>query len=252
MKKTESRAWLIERFGTDGTKLRSGITEMLQFCHNRMSEAQERAPMQSQAVYGQIWRAVHDQILERYRSLPTAQVYRPKKAPYKIMVVNGTALFPWRYAHDAVTQLDQASFGPDVSPTRKAILAGAALPDMLPLGEVANSELPAEEAEEITLYRTAFRDAAAEHPVVVLAYASNPTALLNTIWGDARQLRDDGTLQWGWRELLYSQPTATDSGQAPAKNNRPNFASAPLPKPLVTARPKTRAAAPTNPQEGRP
>lgn len=250
MGEAESRAWLIERFGADGTHLRSGLADMLQYCHRGMAESQERAPMKAQAVYGQIWRAVHDEMLERYQSLPTAQVYRPKNAPYKILVVHGTALFPWRYAHDTRTELDQASFGLDVSPTRRAILEGADVPDMLPFGEMTDSDLPADEAEEVELYRSAFREAAADHPVVVLAYASNPTALLNVIWGDSKQLRDDGTLEWGWRERLYSQPIPPDSGQVPEKDSRPDFADAPLPKPRVTPRPKPAKAASDVPKKG--
>ena len=68
--------------------------------------AQEQAPIKSQSVYGQIWRSVHDEIEERFGSLAAAQLYRPKNAPYRVLVVNGTALFPWRYAHDARTELD--------------------------------------------------------------------------------------------------------------------------------------------------
>src|SRR6516225_3745800 len=118
----------MERFGTEGSRLRAGLPAMLQHCHRGMAEAQERAPMKAQAVYGQIWRAVHDAIEEDFRSLTTAQFYRSPSAPYKVLVVNGTALFPWRYAHDTVTDLDQASLGLNVSLTRKAVLTGVALP----------------------------------------------------------------------------------------------------------------------------
>jgi len=249
----QGRAWLMERFGADGSRLRDGIPAMLQYCHRGMAEAQERAPMKSQAaVYGQIWRAVHDAIEEDFRSLTTAQYYRPKNAPYKILVINGTALFPWRYAHDSVTDLDQASLGLNVSPTRKAVLAGTAVQDMLPLGEMPTADLPAEEADEIERYREAFRETAAEHPVVVLAYASNPAALLTAIWGDIKQLRADGTLDWGWREWLdIHQPTPPGYRLMPVHaDDRPDFTSAPLQTPAITARPKSPDAEPVDRKQG--
>jgi len=77
--------------------------------------------MRAHAVYGQIWRAVHDGMAEDFGSLPTAQLYRPPSAPYKIVVVNGTALFPWRYAHDMVTDLEHP-----VRLTQARLLAGMA------------------------------------------------------------------------------------------------------------------------------
>jgi hypothetical protein len=88
--------------------------------------------------------------------------------------VNGTALFPWRYAHDARTDLERASFGLEVSDTRKAVLSGAELPDMLPFGEVTPTFAP-EEASEIERYRTEFRETAASHPVWWSRTPATPT-----------------------------------------------------------------------------
>ena len=246
MEELESRAWLRERFGDGGPALRDGIPEMLRDRHRGMADAQEQAPIKSQSVYGQIWRSVHDEIEERFGSLAAAQLYRPKNAPYRVLVVNGTALFPWRYAHDARTELDRASFGLEVSDARKAVLAGVELPGMLPFGEITTSGLPEEEAE-IERYRAQFRETAAQHPVVVVAYASNPDALLNAFWGDIKRLREDGTLEWGWREQLdMGTPTPPGHGQKPAEDNRPSFASAPLGRPAIRARRTPPAAAPDN------
>lgn len=246
MGELESLAWLTERFGGDGPALRDGIPEMLQYCHRGMADAQEQAPIKSQSVYGQIWRSVHDEIEDRFRSLTTAQLYRPKNAPYRVLVVNGTALFPWRYAHDARTELDRASFGLEVSDTRKAVLSGVDVPDMLPFDEDTAPWLPGE-AAEIERYRAEFRETATRHPVVVVAYASNPDALLNAFWGDIRQLRDDGTLEWGWREPLdVGTPTLPGHGRKPTEGKRPNFASAPLQRPEIRARRKPGTVTPDN------
>lgn len=239
----EGRAWLLERFGADGARLRAGLPAMLRDRHLGMADAQERAPMRAHAVYGQIWRAVHDGMVEDFGSLPTAQLYRPPSAPYQIVVVNGTALFPWRFAHDMVTELDHASLGARVSPTRQLVLAGVAMPDMLPLGDLPADDPEADASEEIELYRTAFREVAAAHPVVAVAYASNPAALLSAWWGDVRQLRADGTLEWGWREQLdLTQPAPSGRRLSVARDgdDRPSFTSGPLQSPVI--RPRARPA----------
>ena len=237
---TESLAWLIERFGADGFLLRDEIPELLQYCHQGMAEAQEGAPIKAHTVYGQMSRSVHEQFEVRFRSLPTAQLYNPKRAHYKLPVVNGTALFPWRYAHDAVTELDQASFGPDVSATRKEVLSGGVdVADMLPFGDLTTPDVPEEVAAEIERFRAQFRETVAAHPVVVVAYASNPAALLNAYWADVKGLRSDGTLELGYRERLdVRPPTTPEPVRKPADDDRPNFASAPLQIPVISARSK--------------
>ena len=102
----ERRAWLLERFGSDGQSLRDGIPAMLRECHFGMADAQKVAPMRSRAVYGQIWRAMHDAIEEEFGSLPTAQLLRPSRAPYKVLVVNGTIVFPWRFSDNDLEDID--------------------------------------------------------------------------------------------------------------------------------------------------
>jgi hypothetical protein len=245
MSETESLAWLIERFGADGFVLREKIPALLQDCHQGMAEAREGAPVKAHVVYGQMSRSVHEQFEVQFGSLPTAQLYHPKRAPYKLPVVNGTALFPWRYAHDVVTGLDQASFGPDVSATRKEVLTGGVdVADMLPFGDLTTPDVPEEVAAEIERFRAQFRETAAVHPVVVVAYASNPAALLNAYWADVIGLRSDGTLELGYCERLdVRPPTPPKAVREPVEDDRPNFASAPLRVPVISARAKPSAGA---------
>jgi hypothetical protein len=205
-----------------------------------MADAQDSAPIKAHSVYGQMWKSVHEQFADQLGSLPTAQRYRPPGAPYKLPVVNRVALFPWRYAHDAVTELAQASFGLDVSATRKDVLTrGADVPDMLPFGEITNSDLPEEAALDIERYRAQFRETAAAHPVVVVAYASNPDALHNAHWAVVKGLRADGTLELGYREPLYLRPSPPpEQGIKPVRDPGPSFDGGPLQAPVISARRK--------------
>jgi hypothetical protein len=241
MSETKSRAWRIERFGADGPKLFEKIPALLQECHDGMAGAQQTAPVKALVVYGGMSRSVHEQFAEQIGLLPTAQLYHPKGAYYRLPVINGTALFPWRYAHDAVTGPKEASFGPKVSATRKEILTGdfnvdAMLPfdDDAPLPEVAE-----EEAADIERYREQFREAAATHPLVTVGYASNPAALLNIFLADVKGLRADGTLELGYLEWLEVRPTTSpEQSRKSVENDRPNFASGPLRVPVISARSK--------------
>jgi hypothetical protein len=180
------------------------------------------------------------QFEDQLGSLPTAQRYRPPGAPYKLPVVNGVALFPWRYAHDAVTELAQASFGLDASATRIDVLTrGADVPDMLPFGEVTNYDIPEVAALDIERYRAQFRETAAAHPVVVVAYASNPDALHNIHWADVKSLRADGTLELGYREPLYVRPSPPpEPGIKPIRDPGPSFDGGPLQTPVISPRRK--------------
>lgn len=241
MSETKSRAWLIERFGADGSALREQIPALLQECHQGMAGAQETAPVKAQVVYGGMSRSVHEQFAEQLGPLPTAQLYHPKGAYYRLPVVNGTALFPWRYAHDAVTTPDRASFGPKVSAARKELLTGAFHVDaLLPFSsDPAVPEVAQEEAAEIERYRAHFRETAENHPLVVVGYASNSAALLNIYWADVKSLRSDGTLELGYLEWLDVRPTTPpEQGRKPAGDDRPNFTSGPLQVPVISARPK--------------
>ncbi|MEI8408530.1 MULTISPECIES: hypothetical protein [unclassified Kribbella] len=223
----QGTAWSLERFGADGVHLREGLPKILWECHSGMAAAQKIAPVESHGVYDNMWRAVHDGIVREFKGLSSAQPHRPRGASYKILIVNGTAIFPLRYAHDAVTKPDDASLGRHVSPTRQSIFAGESLPDpLLPFADEEIVESDTAAAEQIEQYRQEFRDIASEHPVVVVAYASNPTNLHNAYWGDAKSLLVDGSLSWGYRERLEldrPKPGGRRLRDLAANDGRPDF-----------------------------
>jgi hypothetical protein len=238
-------AWLLERFGADGLKLRRDLPAVMWDRHLGMADAQKVAPMRSSAVYGQMWRAVHDGLLDSFANMPSAQLYRPVNAPYKLVVINGTVLFPWRYADNTRTDLDQATLGPQVSSSRRAALAGAKVPDMLPFGDLTSEVVDPAEAEEVEKFRQTFRAASAEHPVVAIPYASNMRALLSLYWGDVKSLRSDGSIDWGYREQfdLALQPPPKRRLRVVGDEDKQKFNDAPLAKPKIRPRRGARPAA---------
>lgn len=112
------RRWSLETFGQYGPRLRDEIADMVVREHEASLDAQEACGHRSQSVYGEFWRG----ILERFESfgdLPGASLVRPGDAPYKLAMVNGVALFPWRFAKGRDAQLASTPFG--TSDTRYAM-----------------------------------------------------------------------------------------------------------------------------------
>lgn len=203
MSDLSSLAWSLERFGADGGRLREGLPRVLWACHTGMAAAQQVAPVENNGVYGNMWLSVHQGIVGEFEGLSAAQKYRPHGASYEILVVNGTAIFPLRYAHDAVTKPNNMSLGRQVSSTRRSVILGESCPEpLLPFADGEPAELDPAVVDEVARYRQEFRDVASEHPVVVTAYASNPTNLHNAYWGDVKSLRADGGLSLGYLERL--------------------------------------------------
>ncbi|MBD3148551.1 hypothetical protein [Microbispora bryophytorum] len=127
-------------------------------------------------------------------------------------MINGVPLIPWRYAKDRVTDLDKTPFGQPVSETRKSLFDTLSIQPSLFSGEPEGEEkieLTPEQLAELDAYEKEVRDLAADRPLVaILAYASNPEALLRCFFGYA-QLRNDGLLDWAFCEELQVSGSQT-------------------------------------------
>lgn len=89
------RRWALETFGQYGPRLRDEIADMVVREHEASLDAQEACGHRSQSVYGEFWRGILERF-EAFGNLPGASLVRPGDAPYKLPVVNGVVLFPWR------------------------------------------------------------------------------------------------------------------------------------------------------------
>ncbi|WP_156119300.1 hypothetical protein [Modestobacter caceresii] len=233
-------AWAQARFGSSWREVCAGVPAVLRDRHRGMVEAQEAAPLRKKLVYGSIYQAVHEGLVEELRGLPNADVFRPKGASYELVAIEGHVLFPWRFTHDATTELDDTPLGRPASPTRRAIVNGIRRPEMLDLGlELPEPEdLAGPELQEVACLRQAFAEVADEQPVVLIPYASNASALLRAYWGDATLGADD-RLVWGFRELIdLTGPTDPVGRRRPeaVPDERPSFDSAPLSAPVLKPR----------------
>jgi hypothetical protein len=222
----DGRRWAIETFGVAGVHIRDLTPQLVREEHTASADAQEASGHRSKGVYGEFWRGILEKF-EQFGKLPGATLIQPGQAPYKIPVINGVALFPWRYnrSHDG----DLATTRFDTSEARAAMfdLRNVVVQPELNLG-LPRPELTAEEQELAEIVEAAMSDArVTSAKLVVVAISSSVSGLREMMWGEVT-LGDDGSLAWGFHENLmemtFTKPFAVPgenktftSGEPPAK-----------------------------------
>lgn len=203
----EGMAWSRRVLGEVGPHVRSVLPWVLATTHSRYAAMQTALDLGSAAPYGLMWLGVPKALVEEFNGVATVQLYRPPRASYKLPVINGVPLIPWRYAKDRKTNVEDVLFGKPVSETKKAVFQPLNIQLELPLGEeglgdAIIAELTSEQRQELDAYGEDIRELAAAHRLVaVAAYASNPDALHCCYLGYA-ELGDDNMLKWQYREKL--------------------------------------------------
>ncbi|NKY27781.1 hypothetical protein [Nocardia gamkensis] len=206
------RRWALETLGEYGPRIREEIAEMVRAEHVASVDAQEASGHRSQSVYGEFWRGILERF-EQLGELPGVVLVRPGQAPYKIPVVNGVALFPWRFGKSATDEPEGVLFG-----TSDARIAAANLKPVAEQGvldfDLPDPGLTAEEREFFkTLQDVVKLPAVTTGRLVVVAISSSVRGLHLVQWGEVT-LTDDGNILWtGARESLmkvsYSRPAST-------------------------------------------
>ena len=195
----EGRAWALRTLGADGVLVREQISAVIRDCHEKLANAQAEADMKHTGVYGQIWRKCLDEFVTVLGRLPSAEII-PRRG-YKLVSFNGVVLFPWRFARER-----SADVGPRpvaVSDPRVSLFAEEREPSQQRLDiELEHPELSGEERELLDSESKALEEALSIHSrVVVVPYASNPSALYSVDWGEAT-LGGDGYLSFASMESL--------------------------------------------------
>jgi hypothetical protein len=205
----DGRRWAIETFGAHGVSIRNLVPQLVREEHTASADAQEASGHRSKGVYGEFWRGILEKF-EQFGMLPGATLIQPGKAPYKIPVINGVALFPWRYNRTRDDDLAATRFA--TSEARGALfdLSDVMIQPELNLG-LPRPELTAEERELVEIVEAARSDArVTSGNLVVVAISSSVIGLRDMMWGEVT-LNDDGTLKWGFQENLMGMKPAKPS-----------------------------------------
>lgn len=224
----EGRRWAIETFGANGVYVREQVSLEVRAEHIASADAQEASGHRSLGVYGEFWRGILERF-EAFGKLPGATLFRPGGAPYNIPVINGVALFPWRYGRSRDRELASTSF--TTSPAREAMfdLGGLELQGEFDLG-VRRPELTDEEQELVNLVEKAREsEIVTSGKLVVVAISSSPSGLHEVRWGDV-SLTSDGCLTFGFSESLPNLKAAAAPKPYAVPDGDRTFTSGDLPE----------------------
>ncbi|MFI6427782.1 hypothetical protein [Promicromonospora sp. NPDC050880] len=222
----EGRAWALRTLGADGVLVREKIPEIIQDCHEKLANAQAAAEMNHSGPYGYIWRRCLDQFVAVLSRLPSAELVTVGR--HKLVAFNGVVLFPWRYAKDRAAEASTRPFA--VSDSRVSLFTQRH-PDpqgRLPI-EFDHPELSAEEHALLNEESKTLAETLEQHRVVVVPYASNPSALHSIEWGEAT-LGSDGYLTFESLESLLALGSGSLVDVGPTNDG---FAEGPIPRPQL-------------------
>ncbi|MEV6273207.1 hypothetical protein AB0L64_38985 [Kribbella sp. NPDC051936] len=202
------RAWALETFGMYGPTLRDEVARHVREEHELSLDAQDASGHRSASVYGQFWRGILERF-EQFESLPGVVLVRPGGAPYRIPVINGVAVFPWRFASSGQTELTQTPFVTSPARFEAANLGGVALQEPLIDLEPPDPNLSEEELRLLDLFTsTTNAPEVSSSRMVIVAISSSVHGLHSVNWGEV-WLTADGYVDWKsfHESLLRLQPT---------------------------------------------
>lgn len=228
------RAWALKTLGADGVLVRERIPAIIRDCHEKLANAQAEADMNHSGPYGYIWVRCLSEFSNTLGGLPSAELVSLPRAGYKLVSFNGVVLFPWRYAKERSVDIESRPFA--VSDTRVSLFtqkreeAQPQLDITYEHPELTEEERDLLDAESLDAEGRALRETLSTHPrVVVVAYASNPSALHRIAWGEAT-LGEDGYLTFASTESLLDIGSGSLVDVNPAEEG---FSDGPIPRPQL-------------------
>lgn len=226
------RAWALHTFGPDGVKIREAIPHVLADLHVRMADAQAVSGMHARTVYGQMYRGALEAFCSNFGGLPNAGTFVPRGANYHVPIVEGVAIFPWRFSASPSSATDT----PIATSTARLDLFSrrpVRVEEELDL-DIDRPELTNEDDVVLQDRAAAMTDVLDRYrKVVVVAYVSSFRELHSIEWGEVEDLTADGYLRWGFHEQLTTPSTELVSG---VQDDRPTFDGGQAPRPIVEHR----------------
>jgi hypothetical protein len=207
MGNVEAAAWSRAVFDEVGPYVQELVPQVLLETHSRYVANQVALDLDTNDPYGLIWLGLPKALIDAFGGVAGVQTYRPPRGRYRLPVINGVPVIPWRYAKDSSTDVDRVPFGHPVSAPRRAMFDELGLQPELPLGDTGLGDevvarLSSREQQEFDAYGRDIRKLMAETGVsAVLAYASTPDGVHRCHFGYAT-LGDDDMLVWRFREEI--------------------------------------------------
>ena len=215
--------WFQNHFGDHSLAAMKAFVAAGRGAHERSLNAKIGSELKSNDAYGSFWLSLPEELVAHLTFLPAAEILRPHRSRYDLLVYNGAVIFPAKCASD--------SAGPDklklrTSRLRKQLfsLESRMVDEPLDFGDFdfdAESDTP-----------PLVPDFGSATALILIAYDCTARGGLQHVYVGEATLLDDGTVNWLYREelpllaLSEGQATLTLVTDALA----PRFYDAPLPE----------------------
>lgn len=213
----KSNLWVQETFGPVGGILREELLKLILECHNNLVNAQDVSKQKHEGIYGNMYRRVMEGIVEKWGDLPEAEIIKYRE--YKFLAINGAILFPWRYGKDATRKIESCDFNPGDSRLRHLLF-----------GKEDESQLCLDLDAGVS---NQLQDVAGKYDVVIVGYASSPSALYNIEWGKVTSVSENGFLDFSFRERLFDNNVSGIGSMDIIAVNDEAFDVGPIPYPQL-------------------
>lgn len=245
-------AWAVEQFGEAAHDVAKYVVKGLirgQRSARHVQSTARAAGAVDNYAYGSMWNTRYQMFVGQFElaDLSGYEVIKPKGASYRLVVVNGRVLIPFRHATSMNKPIDQAKLG-SLIPRRIARDNGV-LPERTlfdePDGVIAGAEDPTDSptiGDVVTAARVM------NLTVIYVGYVANADSdeIQAAWWGTPLSLEEDGSMRWLPEQLDLSIADDGVIGSLSAGLRgvatvigAPGFAQGDEPALKVTARPRT-------------
>lgn len=243
-------AWAVDQFGDAAGEVAGHVVRGLIRGQRgaRLVQAAARAEgATDNYAFGSMWNTRYQVIVEQFElaDLPGYEVIKPKGASYRLVVVNGRVIIPFRHATSMNKPVGQTKLG-SLIPRRLARDSGV-LPERTLFDDLDSGIDVADGVESPTVGEVAAEARALNLKVVYVAYVANADSdeIQAAWWGTPASLEDDGSMVWFPEQLdlsIAAEVTARVAGPTlgvvGVGVNSPGFAQGDEPALDVTARPR--------------
>jgi hypothetical protein len=195
--------WAVERFGHLAEQVAERIPRALAATVTHATDAHEASTLRTRHAFGSTrWAVQYEELCRHLGDLDGVQEVRPPRAFFRLVVLGGNLLLPWRYAEDRGVSLDDPRSARSMRMLTKELLTRFGPAPPWRQGGLFDLDLPGEDPQTVEGFGNELADLDPAPRPVLIAYACNPDdGLLDIQWGDA-SLDDAATLRWLYREPL--------------------------------------------------
>ncbi|MEU2353698.1 hypothetical protein ABZ599_12155 [Streptomyces misionensis] len=192
-------AWAIERFGRHAGALAAAVPVQLANAHAKAHAAHLAVGLKKRSPYGvALAGLVREYLAQTAREL--RESVRDVRG-YEYAVINGHALFPFRYA-DKPRPLDRARLPSNASPTRRRLFRAHGPQPPEGLFDLDDGLV----TEEYLGLHEAFEELGASTKLICVFFTADAENGIHAIhWGEAH-LEPDRTFEWLYKEQLPVAP----------------------------------------------